>query len=396
MATPAALDGLRVLDLTHSTFNYTGKLLAGFGAQVVKIEPLGGDPIRHQPPFQRDTPNPETSGRHLHMNTGKMSVVLDLDAPADVARLKAILPEYDIVVESHGPGYMAARGLGYEDLRALRPDLIMASISHFGQTGPYAGYAGAEIVADALSGYLNLTGDPDREPVKCFDNLVEHQAALHSAVGIMVAVTARDATGQGDYLDISATEAALFLLGGPAQTFHWMGVEAKRNGSRLLFSAPDTFYPSCIRPCLGGYVHVHTNTRYPDLMGVLMEEPELNGPEIMATPTAHADRIDELMARWLMKHDKFDVVRLGQTMRLPFTEVLTPAEIAVDKHLEERGFFAQVDHPIAGTVKQPGAPGMLAATPWSTRRAPLLGEHQSQVIKTGGSTSQIRLADDTN
>jgi crotonobetainyl-CoA:carnitine CoA-transferase CaiB-like acyl-CoA transferase len=383
MPAPAALEGLRVLDLTHSTFNYAGKLLAGFGAQVVKIEPPGGDPIRHQPPFQADRPNPETSGRHLHMNTGKMSVILDLDNAEDVARLKAILPEYDIVIESRGAGYLATRGLGYEDLKALRPDLIMASISHFGQTGPYAGYVGTEIVADALAGYLNLTGEPEFPPVKCFDNLVEHQAALQTAVATMVAVTSRDATGQGDYLDISATEAAMFLLGGPAQTFHWMGAKAKRNGTRLLFSAPDTFYPSCLRPCLGGYVHVHTNTRYPDLMGVLMEQDELNDPEIMATPTAHADRIDELMGRWLMQHDKFEVVRLGQAMRLPFTEVLTPAEIAVDEHLKERGFFAEVDHPVAGKVKQPGAPGMLTGTPWQTRRAPLLGEHQAEVLKNG-------------
>ncbi len=383
MPAPAALEGLRVLDLTHSTFNYAGKLLAGFGAQVVKIEPPGGDPIRHQPPFQADQPNPETSGRHLHMNTGKMSIVLDLDAPADVAQFRALVPEFDIVIESRGSGYLAARGLGYDDLRALRSDLIMTSISHFGQTGPYAGYVGAEIVADALAGYLNLTGEPEFPPVKCFDNLVEHQSALQAAVGTMVAVTARDATGEGDYLDISATEAAMFLLGGPAQTFHWMGMKAKRNGTRLLFSAPDTFYPSCLRPCLGGYVHVHTNTRYPDLMGVLMEQDELNDPEIMATPTAHADRIDELMGRWLMQHDKFEVVRLGQAMRLPFTEVLTPAEIAVDEHLKERGFFVEIDHPVAGKVKQPGAPGMLTGTPWETRRAPLLDEHRNEVLKNG-------------
>ena len=377
----AALEGLRVLELTHSTFNYASKLLAGFGAEVVKIEPPGGDSIRHQPPFQNDKPTPETSGRHLHMNTGKKSVILDLDDAADVARFRALVPSYDIVIESRGAGYMAARGLGYDDLRKLRPDLIMTSISHFGQTGPYSTYQGSEIVADALSGYLNLTGDPDREPVKCFDNLVEHQAGLHAAVATMVAVTAREATGEGDYVDVSAAEAALFLIGGPAQTFHWMGLKAKRNGTRLLFSAPDSFYPSCIRPCLGGHVHVHTNTRYPDLMGVLMEEPELNDPVLMETPTANADRIDELMARWLMKHDKFEVVRLAQAMRVPFTEVLSAAEIVVDEHLKDRGFFVEVDHPVAGKVKQPGAPGMLTGTPWQTRRAPLLNEHQAEVLK---------------
>ena len=380
MAEATALEGLRALDLTTSTFNYAGKLLAGFGADVVKVEPPGGDEIRQQPPFVGDRVDLEGSGRHLHMNTGKRSIVLDLDSDADVDRLKAILPDYDILIESFRPGYLHERGLGYEQVAKVRPDVIMASITYFGQTGPYAGYIGSEIVADALGGYLNLTGEPDREPLKCFDNLIEQQSALQAAVAIMTAVTAREIEGGGDYLDISATEAALFLLGGPAQAYHWTGRVAQRTGTRLLFSAPQTFYPSCIRPCKDGYVHVHTNTRYTDLMGILMEEPRLNDPELLATPMGRADEIDELMSHWLMKHDKFEVVRLAQEMRLPFTEVLTPEEIVNDDHLRERGFFVDVEHPVAGKVRQLGGPGMLTGSPWETRRAPLLGEHQSEIL----------------
>jgi len=384
----AALDGLKVLDLTSGTFNYAGKLLAGFGADVVKVEPPGGDPIRYQAPFVTGEENLELSGRHLHMNTGKRSIVLDLDDEADRGRLIGLLKDYDILVESHPPGYMAERGLGYEVLSRIRGDMIYASISFFGQDGPYAHYAGAEIVAEALSGYLRLTGDPDREPVKSYDDLAEQQTALQAAVAIMTAVTQRDLTGEGDYLDLAVFEAAMFLLGGPAQLYVSTGMVAKRNGTRLLGMSPEVFYPSCIRPCKGGYVHVHANTRHPDLMGNLMEVPELNDPEILATPMGHADAIDELMDRGLSKYDKFEVVRQAREMRLPFTEVFTPLELIKDKHLEARGFFQEVEHPRAGVVRQPGAPGMMTGTPWVTRRAPLLGEHQDEVLGVKDAASQ--------
>jgi len=376
----AALDGLKVLELTSGTFDYTGKLLAGFGADVVKIEPPGGDPIRYQGPFVGGEEDQELSGRHLHMNTGKRSIVLDMDDAGDRQHLIRLLDDFDIIVESFPPNYLPERGLGYQELSRHRPDIIYASISYFGQDGPYADFAGSEIVAEALSGYLRLTGDPDREPVKSYDNLVEQQAALQTAVAIMAAATYRDATGEGDYLDVAVFEASMFLLGGPAQSYATAGIVAKRNGTRLLGTLPELFYPSCIRPCKDGYVHVHTNTRHPDMMGVLMDVPELNDPEVLATPMGHADLIDELMDRWLSQHDKFGVVRQAQDMRLPFTEVLTPLELTKDRHLEERGFFQDVEHPRAGVIRQPGAPGTLTATPWVTRRAPLLGEHQEDVL----------------
>lgn len=391
MSVPA-FDGLKVLDLTTSTFNYAGKLLAGFGADVVKVEPPGGEEIRWQPPFRNDQPDAELSGRHLHMNTGKRSVVLDLDDPIDVERFVGLLRDYNVVIESFRPGYLSERGLAYEDLQALRPDLIMASISHFGQSGPYAAYAGSEIASNALSGYLYLTGDPDRPPVKAFDNLIEFQAALHAAVAIMAAATGRDVAGGGDHLDISATEAGMFLLGGHVQDYYWRREVPRRSGTRLLQDNPAANYPASIRPCLGGYAHVHTSYRHPDLLAVLMELPELNDPEIAATPRGHADQIDEIMSRWLMKHDKFEIARRAQEMRIPTTEVLTPAEVLSDPHLRERGFFVEVPHPIAGVVTQPGTPGLFTGTPWETRRAPLLGEHQDDVLGASLSDSGAPLS----
>jgi len=375
-----ALDGLRVLDLTSGSFGYAGRLLAGLGADVVKVEPPDGDAARRQPPFIGDQPDLERAARHLHFNAGKRSVVLDLDIEPDREQLRALVGTVDAVVESLPVGYLAARGLGYDDLITRQSDLVMTSISYFGQTGPYAEWGGSDVVAMALGGYLYITGDPDREPVKCYDNLIEQQTALQAAVATMVGLTNRDFTGLGDYFDVSAQDAALFLLGGNAQTAYFAQKVYPRVGTRLLYPQPESFYPSTIRPCKDGFVHAHTNMRFPDLMTALMEEPRFSEPDMLATPMGHADEFDQLMDEWLSQHDKFEVVRRAQALRLPFTEVLTPTEIVADEHLQERGFLVEIEQPTGEHVRMPGAPITMTATPWQPQAAPLLGQHTREVL----------------
>jgi crotonobetainyl-CoA:carnitine CoA-transferase CaiB-like acyl-CoA transferase len=375
---PGALAGLRVIDLTTGSFGYSGRLLAGLGADVIKVEAPDGDPVRGWPPFAGDEPHPERSARHLHLNAGKRSITLDLDVDEGRSLLRRLVRECDVLVENFEPGYLGSRGLAYDDLVVERPDLVMVSITHFGQDGPYAHYRGAEIVSAALGGYLKLTGDPDREPVKPYDDLVVQHAALHAAMAVMTGLTHRDATGEGDHFDVAVIDASLFLMGGPVQTHHASGQVAVRNGARLLRRDPTSLYPSTIRPCKDGYVHAHLNYRYPDLMAVLMQDPAID--ELLDTPMANADAIDERMDRWLAKYDKFEVVRLAQELRVPFTEVLTPDELLRDEHLEQRGFFVEVEHPVVGTVRQPAGAALMTATPWRTRRAPLLGEHTDDVL----------------
>ncbi|MBM3138625.1 MAG: CoA transferase [Chloroflexi bacterium] len=373
-----ALDGIRVLDLAQGSFGYAGRLLAGFGADVIKVEPRGGDPLRAWPPFAADHPDPERGARHLHLDGAKRSMVVDLDAREGQALLRRLVREADALVESFTPGHLAARGLDYDRLVESRPDLVMVSITHFGQDGPYAQYAGGEIVDAALGGYLYLTGDPDREPVKPYDDLVLQHAAVHGAVAVMAGITHRELIGEGDHFDVAASEAALFLLGGMAQTYHFDGRVSKRVGARLTYANPLYPYPSTIRPCRGGYVHAHSNNRHIDLLAALMQGVGMEA--LLDRPMGNADAIDEAMDRWMAEKDKFEVVRLAQEMRLPFTEVLTPDEVIRDPHLEARGFFVELEHPAAPGVRQPGAAAMLTGTPWRVARAPVLAEHTDEVL----------------
>ena len=377
---PAILEGIRVVDLTTGSFNYAGRLLAGLGAEVIKIESTEGDPLRHWGPFRDDKKDIETGGRHLHLDAGKRSISIDIDSLEGQNLATNIIGNCDVVLESFEPGYLETVGLSFESLASSHTNLIMVSMSHFGQSGPYKDYNGSEIVDVAIGGYLRLTGEPDREPVKPYDDLVIQHTALHAATAAVVGIMHRDNTGEGDWFDVAAIDAALFLIGGPTQSYFFNGRVAQRNGNRLLFTEPQYLYPSTIRPCLDGYVHAHGNNRNQDLLAVLM--PDIGLEPLFDTPMGNADKIDELMDLWLSTRDKFEVVRLAQELRLPFTEVLTPEEILQDPHLEERGFLVNLKHPLEPNLLQPGHAALMSETPWINQRAPLIGEHTDEILQT--------------
>jgi crotonobetainyl-CoA:carnitine CoA-transferase CaiB-like acyl-CoA transferase len=369
----SALAGLRVLELgTGVGAAYCGKLLAGLGADVIKVEPPAGDSLRFEGPFPGDEPHLETSGLFLHLNTGKRSVV------ASAGERDRLLAEADVVVLSGRPSELTAAGLVPDELRARFPRLVVTCISTFGQTGPYAEYLGGELIAYALGGYMLLTGPADRPPLKAYGHLVEYQAGAHAALGTLAALRAREFTGTGQVVDVSAMEAATFMIGGVQQGAHFYGRIARRAGTRLLGVPAEQPYPSTIRPCRDGHVHCHSNNRHYDLLGTLIGHPRLHDPEVLARMTGHADEIDAILDEWLADKDREDVVRIAQEMRLPFTEVRTPSEVLADPHLRERETFAEIEHPVAGTVTLPAMPMRMSATPPTLTRAPLLGEHTGE------------------
>ena len=376
-----ALAGLRVIDISQGIGGgYCTKLLAGLGAHVLKIEPPGrGDETRSAGPFPNDEPDVEKSGLFLHLGTGKRSITLNLESAGGRGILKKLVRNADVLVESYRPGTLVSWGLSYDELTEMNRELVLTSITWFGQTGPYSQYSGSELAAWALGGYLMLTGTADREPLKAYGSLAQYQAGLQAAIGTMTAVLARDALGRGQHVDVSAAEALTFVLGGVPQAWYFRRQAVKRVGARLLAQPEGAFYPSTLRPCKDGWIHAHANIRHPDLLAALVEEPRLLDADVMGAPTRHADLIDEAMDRWLAGYTKWEVVARAQELRLPFTAVQTPSEVFHDPSLHERNYFVTVDYPSTGTIEQPGAPFRPQETPWRTERAPLLGEHNHEV-----------------
>ncbi len=371
-----ALQGIRVIEFGDGVAAaYCGRLLAGLGADVVKVEPANGSVLRHEGPFPGDKPDVERSGLHLHLDAGKRSVVV----PAAEVVTK-LLPGADALVTAGRPSELTAAGLVPAVLRGQFPGLVIANASWFGLTGPYAEYLGSEIVAYAAGGYAMLTGSPEREPLKSYGSLVEYQAGAHTALGVLAALHARRAGGRGQIVDVSAMEAATFLLGGVEQNAHFYGTVARRNGTRLLGFPDHHSYPSTIRPCADGYVHAHSNNRYTDLLATLIPHPRLTAPDLLERMMAHADEIDAIMDAWLADKTRREVVQRAQELRLPFTEVMEPGEVMADAHHRERQSFVTIDHPGAGPVLQPGAPIRMSATPWADRPAPMLGAHTREVM----------------
>jgi crotonobetainyl-CoA:carnitine CoA-transferase CaiB-like acyl-CoA transferase len=366
-----ALAGVRVLELAEGVSGpYCGKLLAGLGADVLKLEPPAGDRTRGDGPFRGEERDPEGSGLFLHLNTNKRSTV--------EADLESLLAEADVVIIAKRPAELLAEGIDYEAWRRRHPRLIIGSVTSFGLEGPYADYLGGELGAYALGGYMMLTGSPEREPIKAYGSLVEYQAGAQLALGVVAALMARDANGEGQLVDCAAMQAATFLMGGVDQGAHFYGRIARRNGTRLLGFPPEHSYPSTIRLCADGYVHAHSNNRYLDLLGALIPNPRLLEPELLAAMTGHADEIDAIMDEWLADKTREQAVELAQELRLPFTEVRTPGEVLAEPHHRERGSFVTIDHPGAGPVLQPGAPFRMHGTPWIAGPAPMLGQHSGE------------------
>lgn len=377
-----ALSGVRVIELATGVAGpYCGRLLAGLGADVLKLEPEGGDWTRREGPFPGDVPHPEKSGLFLHLNAGKRS------ARATSVDLAALVGDADVLLLGHQARDLAAARIDLEGVMAANRGLVVANVTPFGMSGPYADYRGSELICYALGGYAMLTGEPGRRPLKAYGHLVEYQAGGHAALGILAALRARERGAGGQLVDVSVMEAATFLLGGVEQQAHFFGRVARRNGTRLLGFPPQHSYPSTIRPCKDGYVHVHSNNRHPDLLGALIPHPRLRDPELLAAMMGHADEIDAIVDEWLADRTRAEAVALAQPLRLPFTEVCTPAEVLADVHHRERGSFVVIDHPVAGPVLQPGAPIRFAKTPWENQPAPVLGGDAGRTWRAGRSSA---------
>lgn len=384
------LSGFRVLDLTGEPGFLAGKILGDLGADVIKWEPPGGDLAGRRAPYLRGEPDPEHSLAWLALNTSKRGITLSLEAEAGRALFRQLAARVDVVMESFAPGTQDARELGFEALRAAHPGLVYCAITPFGQTGPYAGFRGGDLVAVAMGGNAGVTGDPDRPPVRCSMPTAYYHAAPDAALGVVLALYAREDSGRGQRVDVSLQEAQLqTLLSGAAQ-FARHRRPATRAGGRMgrtreIWPAADGWVTFGLR---GGAA------RIPNLIATveLMAECEMAPPWLRDCDWKqfnHNELSDAEIARF---EEAFGAFFASRSMRWLYEEalkrriLLAPCndarEILEHSQLRDRGLFVTLDYPELGaSIEHPDFFARVeGAPPRIRRRAPRIGEHNAEVF----------------
>lgn len=382
---PSALEGVRVLDLSHLIAGpFCARLLADYGAEVLKIErPSVGDGARRMGPFPGGKEDPEKSGTFLYLNFNKRGMTLDLKRPAGRRIVLDLVKRADVLVESFRPGVMDRLGLDYGTLTKANPDLVMVSISNFGQTGPYRDYKANELIAYAMGGQMHSTGLPDREPVKLGGNIGLYQTGEAAAFGASLALFRKEMGGGGDHVDISIFETqassqdrrSIYML-----NYQYTGATTKRHGDSngLAFG---------IFPCKDGYVCFWSGVNRFPRVAQMVGRPELADDPFFADRTSHVtpEAIDAfnigILLPWLMERDMNQVWAESQAAGLATAPIFSIGHFFADSYFRERGFWETIDHPVAGKLEYPGHPIIMKRTPWRVRRpAPLLGQHSEEVI----------------
>jgi crotonobetainyl-CoA:carnitine CoA-transferase CaiB-like acyl-CoA transferase len=378
-----ALDGLKVLELSEFISGpYCGKMMADLGAEVIKIEKPGrGDRARRYGPFPGNIPHPEKSGLFLFLNTNKLGATLDLEGRRGKEIFRRLAKWADVLIEGNPPKEMARWGINYRSLKKLNPSLIMASITPFGQSGPYRDYKGTDLINSHTSSeaFGNPTeGVEDRDkcpPLRGPMHAADFMTGLTAATCTMSAVLGRQKNKTGRHVDVSAQEAlasvsrqelAFCLCEGLYPTRQW---GRKRVGGFLY-------------KCKDGYVNIWMGPHWPKLVK-MMGNPDWTQAELFQNPGSRAEYqqdCNKLIEVWTQQYTMAEIDRLGVEYDVPLAPVRTVKEVVDDEQLAYRQFFVEIDHPAAGRYKYPGAPYRLAATPWKIkRRAPLLGEHNEEV-----------------
>ena len=378
---PQALHGIRALEISQGfAAPYCTRNFASFGAEVVKVEPPSrGDPFRHSGPFLDHAPHPETSAPFLYLNTGKKSITLDLESGAGVETFKRLVEKTDVLVEDLPPGRMADMGLGYDTLKGINPALIMASITGFGQSGPYRDYKSNSMISYAVTGLMYMNGEPDREPLAGSGHIPEYEAAIHAYNAILAALFWREASGEGQRIDVSVMEAMAYFHEFAIVVWTHVGLHNERTGNRH----PVGIHPLSLYPCKDGYVSISVATpdQYDNLM-LLIERPDLLDEPRYADRHERwnlADEFDDILLPWLMEHTADEIVARAQELRIPSGRFNDCGQLMTDPQLSAREFWIDVEHPLTGRQTYPGPPFKMSETPYRLTRAPLLGEHNEDI-----------------
>ena len=380
--TNGALSPYRVIDLTAEIGGLSTMVLAGLGAEVIRVEPPGGHPTRRRGPMLRE--DTDSSLYWAQMNAGKRSITLDLDDQSDRERLRALCETADFLFESDAPGAMAARGLGCDDLRARAPQLIYVSITPFGQSGPKSMWAASDLIGHVSGGLSSLVGDPDRAPLRPSVEQAYNITALNAGSAAMIALHARHLSGRGQHVDVSMQAAMANTLGNARLYWEMDGIVTERAGGARAFANRAT---RIIYPCADGYVAF---VRVPASMLRLHQwmtadgaEPRFDAEKWASIAIAGSDMPSDVeIAELESEIEQFFAARgaqalyeSGQRFNVMICPVNTMQDIVDSPQLAAREFFEHVDDPALGRLSVPGAPLKMSSTPWQTRPAPTPGQH---------------------
>ena len=398
-----ALGSLRVVELADEKGHYCGKLLADMGADVIKVEPPQGSPTRSYGPFLDDRPDPQRSLYFWHFNTSKRGVTLALETAEGRNLLKRLDQSADVLLETFPPGYLASLGLGYDALAESNPGLIMASITLFGQNGPYRDLKASDLVSAAMGGTLFTCGYddlPGSPPVNPDGEQSFHIASHYAVMAILAALWAKNSTGKGQYVDVSIHEAVNATTEWALPTYLYVGGNIRRQTGRHATIEPTQ--PWQFR-CRDG--------RYVNLLGVLPREAkawntlldwmdehgavgDLRDPKYADAitgritggswrtvhKTPEGRHIIKAIVAFVQGLDSDEVYHGGQQRGLQWSAIIAPDETLDDQHLWDRGFFASVQYPeLEKAFTHPGAPYKFSRSPVRiSQRAPQLGEHNQE------------------
>ena len=374
-----ALEGIRVLDLTqYEAGPSCTQMLAWLGAEVIKIEPPAGEPGRTALSDKRG----EDAWFFLLLNSCKKGVTLNLKAPRGRALFEDLVKTADVVVENLGPGAMDRLGLGYEALRRLNPRIIAASVKGFGSGGPYAEYKSFEWIAQAMGGAMSMTGFPDGPPTKAIGGLADTGAGLHTAIGILAAIIQRQTSGVGQQLEVAQQDSVVNLLRIHLRESYATGKPSPRQGNRSAAAAPSNLY-RCRPFGPNDYVFIHLATvEMWKTLSTIVGRPELGDDPRYADRrdrVQFVDEIDAMIEAWTEKRTKHEALEILAGAGIPCGAVLDSNEVLADKHLRQRGFIVDLEHPRRGRYPMPTNPVRLSDSPTDVVRAPLLGEHNAEV-----------------
>jgi crotonobetainyl-CoA:carnitine CoA-transferase CaiB-like acyl-CoA transferase len=375
------LEGIKVLEATTSHAGpMVGTVLGDLGAEVIKCDQPGwGDIVRHGPPFVENKQSPETSCYYLSINRNKKCITLNLKNPKGGDLFRRLAAKMDVVVQNYKPGAMEKWGLGYEEVRNLKPDIIYTSVSGFGQYGPYHPRPGYDAIGQAMGGLMSINGYPDGPPTRVSSAVGDNLTGWQGAIGTLAALFYREKTGKGQHVDANLLDSILYISDFGIMAAANSGWVWPRMGSRHPGGGPLNIYR-----CKDDYVFilVALPSHWARFCKILGREDLIEDPRTLtiADRARNIDFVDELVNRWTEVKTAAEVLQTMEEAGLVACPIYDFSQILQDEHIQEREMVTEVDHPVAGKLKLFGVAVKHSLTPGKVRSpAPLMGQHNREI-----------------